>query len=84
ARQTNNRQRNQFTNDCMLGDFFEVDEVYDVVDIHPEELKPVPVAMSGTAASYFRGIADYQNQTLNVINLTKLLAEDGMTVELTA
>ncbi|MEO1690216.1 MAG: chemotaxis protein CheW [Cyanobacteria bacterium J06631_6] len=61
-----------------------VDEVYDVADIHPEELKPVPVAMSGTAASYFRGIADYQNQTLNVINLTKLLAEDGMTVELTA
>ena len=61
-----------------------VDEVYDVIDFHPEELKPVPAAMSGVAASYLQGIAEYQGQTLNIIDLPKLLRAGEMTVELTA
>jgi purine-binding chemotaxis protein CheW len=61
-----------------------VDEVFDVVDFSPEELKPVPVAMNSDATSYLKGVADYQNQTLNVIDLPKLLAAGAMTVELTA
>jgi purine-binding chemotaxis protein CheW len=61
-----------------------VDEVFDVVDFSPEELKPVPVAMNSDAASYLKGVAEYQNQTLNVIDLPKLLAAGAMTVELTA
>lgn len=61
-----------------------VDEVFDVVDFSPEELKPVPVAMNSDAASYLKGVADYQNQTLNAINLPKLLTEGAMTVELAA
>jgi purine-binding chemotaxis protein CheW len=60
-----------------------VDEVIDVVDFHPEELKPVPVAMNGETASYLKGVADYRNQTLNIIDLSKLLTEGAMTVELT-
>ncbi|MEN9567502.1 MAG: chemotaxis protein CheW [Cyanobacteriota bacterium] len=61
-----------------------VDEVFDVVDFSPEELKPVPVAMNSDVASYLKGVADYQNQTLNVIDLPRLLTEGAMTVELTA
>ncbi|PSB08939.1 chemotaxis protein CheW [Pleurocapsa sp. CCALA 161] len=61
-----------------------VDEVFDVVDFSPQELKPVPVAMDSDASSYLKGVADYQNQTLNVIDLPKLLATGAMTVELTA
>ncbi|MEO1671199.1 MAG: chemotaxis protein CheW, partial [Cyanobacteria bacterium J06631_2] len=61
-----------------------VEEVYDVIDFRPEELKPVPAAMSGRTASYLTGVADYQEQTLNVIDLPKLLAAGEMTVELTA
>ncbi|NJO97843.1 MAG: chemotaxis protein CheW [Pleurocapsa sp. CRU_1_2] len=61
-----------------------VDEVFDVVDFSPQELKPVPAAMDSDASSYLKGVADYQNQTLNVIDLPKLLAEGAMTVELTA
>jgi purine-binding chemotaxis protein CheW len=60
-----------------------VDEVIDVVDFHPDELKPVPVAMNGETTSYLKGIADYHNQTFNVIDLAKLLTEGAMTVELT-
>jgi purine-binding chemotaxis protein CheW len=61
-----------------------VDEVFDVVDFSPEELKPVPVAMNSDATSYLKGVADYQNQTLNEIDLPKLLAIGAMTVELAA
>jgi purine-binding chemotaxis protein CheW len=61
-----------------------VDEVFDVVDFSPQELKAVPAAMDSDASSYLKGVADYQNQTLNVIDLPKLLAEGTMTVELTA
>jgi purine-binding chemotaxis protein CheW len=61
-----------------------VDEVFDVIDFRPEELKAVPVAMNSDAASYLKGVADYQNQALNVIDLPKLLAAGAMTVELAA
>lgn len=61
-----------------------VEEVHDVVNFRPEEFKSVPVAMDTTTASYLKGIADYQNQTLNFIDLPKLIAQGVMTVELTA
>ena len=61
-----------------------VEEVYDVVDFPPEELKPIPVATDSSTASYLKGIADYQDKTLNIIDLNKLLAQGTMTVELTA
>ena len=61
-----------------------VEEVYDVVDFRPEELKSIPVATDNSTSSYLKGVADYHNQTLNIIDLTKLLAQGKMTVELTA
>lgn len=61
-----------------------VDEVYDVVDLRREEIKPVPAAMTGAAAAYFTGVANYKNRTLNAIDVSKLLAGGTMTVELTA
>ncbi|NJO99238.1 MAG: hypothetical protein HC764_27270 [Pleurocapsa sp. CRU_1_2] len=61
-----------------------VDEVYDVVDFRSEELKPVPVAMNSDGMSYLKAIANYQNQTLSVIDLPQLLALGSMIVELSA
>ena len=61
-----------------------VDEVYDVVDFLREEIKPVPAATNGAAASYLKGVANYQNHTVSTIDLLKLLSEGTMTVELTA
>jgi purine-binding chemotaxis protein CheW len=59
-----------------------VEEVLDVVDFLPEELKPIPVAMNNQAISFLKGVADYRNQLVNVIDLPKLLAAGAMTVEL--
>ncbi len=59
-----------------------VEEVVDVVDFRPEELKPVPVATDSNTASYLKGIVDYFDQSLNIINLPKLMTQAAMTVEL--
>ena len=69
-------------NDVVAG--LVVEEVHDVVDFRPEEFKSVPVAIDTSTASYLKGIADYQNQTLNIIDLSKLIAQGVMSVELTA
>ncbi|MEM7758688.1 MAG: chemotaxis protein CheW [Cyanobacteria bacterium P01_A01_bin.40] len=61
-----------------------VEEVYDVVDFSPAELKPMPAATNSDVANYFKGVATYLDQTLNVIDLPKLLAQGSLTVELTA
>jgi purine-binding chemotaxis protein CheW len=61
-----------------------VQEVFDVIDFRPEQLKPVPVAMNFQTSIYLTGITDYLNQSLNVIDLPKLLAQGAMTVELAA
>ena len=60
-----------------------VDEVYDVIDLHLDELKPVPVAINSHTATYLKGITDYQNKTIKLIDLPKLLTQGVMTVELT-
>lgn len=59
-----------------------VEEVFDVVDLRPEGLKPVPVAMNNQAVSFLKGVADDRSQLINVIDLPKLLAAEAMTVEL--
>ena len=61
-----------------------VEEIYDVVDFSPDQIKPVPVAMEQDIANYLQGIADYQSQTLKVIDIPQLLKQGAMTVELTA
>lgn len=61
-----------------------VEEVFDIVDFRPEELKPVPVATDTETAVYLKGMANYQNQPLNAIDLRQLIARGVMTVEVTA
>ena len=60
-----------------------VDEVYDVMDLYLDELKPTPVATNSHTATYIKGIAN-DRQTINLIDLPKLLTQGAMTVELTA
>ena len=61
-----------------------VEEVIDIVDFRPEELKPVPVATDSNTAAYLKGIVDYLDRSLNAIDLEKLLAAGVLTVELAA
>ena len=61
-----------------------VDEVYDVIDLYLDELKPTPVATKSHTATYIKGIISDRQQTINLIDLPKLLTQGAMTVELTA
>ena len=61
-----------------------VEEVYDVIDLHLDELKPVPVATNSHTATYLKGMADHGEQTIKLIDLPKLLTTGVMTVDLTA
>ena len=61
-----------------------VDEVFDIVDFRPEQLKSIPVAINANTAAYLKGMADYQDQPLNLLDLPKLLTKGAMTVELMA
>ena len=61
-----------------------VDEVYDVIDVYLDELKPTPVATNSNTATYLKGIVRVREQTINLIDLPKLLTGGAMTVELTA
>ena len=61
-----------------------VEEVFDVVDFRPESIQPVPVATNSNTATYLKGMTNYQDRLLSVIDLPQLLARGVMTVELTA
>ena len=59
-----------------------VEEVFDVVDFRPESIQPVPVATNSNTATYLKGMTNYQDRLLSVIDLPQLLASAVMTVEL--
>ena len=61
-----------------------VEEVFDVIDFRPEKFKPVPVATDTNIVAYLKGMADYLDRPLNVIDIPKLLTQGAMTVELAA
>ena len=61
-----------------------VEEVFDVVDFRPEAIQPVPAAMNSNTAAYLKGMTNYQDGLLSIIDLPQLLARGAMTVELTA
>lgn len=61
-----------------------VEEVFDVVNFPSNKLKPVPVATDTNTAAYLKGMTDYLDRPLNLIDLPKLIAQGAMTVELAA
>lgn len=61
-----------------------VEEVFDIIELPTEELKPIPAATDAQTASYLQGMTDYQAHPLNLIDLSKLLSQGAMTVELAA
>ena len=60
-----------------------VEEVIDIVDLRLEEIKPVPVATDANTANYLQGMVDLFDQSLNIIDLPKLITKGAMKVELT-
>ncbi|MEM8828729.1 MAG: chemotaxis protein CheW [Cyanobacteria bacterium P01_G01_bin.19] len=61
-----------------------VEEVVDIIEFRPEELKPVPVATDINTSQYLKGIVDFFDMSFNIIDLPKLITQGAVTVELAA
>ena len=60
-----------------------VDEVYDAIDLPPEQIKPLPVALA-KEENYLKATTTYLDQTLHLIDLPKILDRGLLTVDLAA
>ncbi|MGK7894457.1 MAG: chemotaxis protein CheW [Xenococcus sp. (in: cyanobacteria)] len=60
-----------------------VDKVYDAIYLPPENLKPLPVALAPDA-NYLKATTTYLGQTLQLIDLPKILAQGLLTVDIAA
>ena len=61
-----------------------VEEVFDVVYIPSAEIKPIPVAVDKNMAEYLQGMTTYLDRPFHIINLSKLISQGVLTVELAA
>lgn len=57
-----------------------VDEVLDVVYVHPTAIKPVPTAVSATHDEYLQGIVPFQEKTMSILDLPKILLKGNLIV----
>jgi purine-binding chemotaxis protein CheW len=57
-----------------------VDEVLDVMYLHPETVNPVPFAVPAGSEEYLCGTVAYQEKVLSIIDLPKLVAKGGLEV----
>jgi purine-binding chemotaxis protein CheW len=58
-----------------------VDEVRDILFLHPSDMTPLPTALKGSTASFLQGMAQYGEKMLSVLNLPKLLLTDRLIVQ---
>lgn len=57
-----------------------VDEVLDVVYIHPSTIKVLPTATRVDGQDYSKGIVSYQERTITLLDLPKLLTQNELVV----
>ncbi len=65
--------------DIIVG--LQVDEVCDVVYLHPNEVKPVPNAVRSGTEDYLKGSAPYQTAMMSILDLAKFLSQGGLVVD---
>lgn len=58
-----------------------VDEVLDVIYVHPTAIKPVPVAVSAAHDEYLQGIVPFQEKTMSILDLPKILLKGNLIVD---
>jgi purine-binding chemotaxis protein CheW len=59
-----------------------VDEVRDILFLHPSDLTSLPIATKGSSkASFLQGMAQYGETMLSVLNLPKLLSAEQLMVQ---
>lgn len=57
-----------------------VDEIFDVVYVHPADIKTAPAAVHSIADEYLQGIASYRGKMMSIINLPKILTSGTLVV----
>jgi purine-binding chemotaxis protein CheW len=58
-----------------------VENIFDVVHLHPTQIKPSPVTSQGSHNDYLQGVAYYQDTLMSVINLPKILTSEVLAVD---
>ena len=58
-----------------------VDQVLDVVYLPPSDISSMPAAMSKRCQAFFQGATHYYQNTLSILDLSKLLAQGGLIVD---
>ena len=66
-------------NDLLAG--VAVDEVVEVVNINPSDIRPVPSAVKAVSNEFISGEAPYAGKMLSILDLKKILTEGGLVVE---
>ncbi len=57
-----------------------VDEVFDVMYLHPGQISPVPAAVHSINDEYLRGTAPYGEKMMSLLDLPKMFNKGGMIV----
>jgi len=58
-----------------------VEEVFDVMYLHPSDMTLVPIAANSGSDAYLRGTAPYADKMLSVLDLPKILIKGGLAVD---
>lgn len=57
-----------------------IEEVCDVMYLHPSQLTPVPAAVHSASDEYLRGTAPYRNKMMSLLDLAKILSQGELEV----
>ena len=57
-----------------------VDSVSDVMYVNPNEIKPIPIALTGSSSGYLQGTINLLDKPLGVLNLFSLLTGEELVV----
>lgn len=57
-----------------------IDELLDVVYLDPDDIAPVPSAVRSVSQKFFKGTAPYENLTMTILDLPKILMSEELIV----
>ncbi|GAB4381521.1 MAG: hypothetical protein Kow00121_40230 [Elainellaceae cyanobacterium] len=58
-----------------------VDDIFDLIYLDPTQISAVPIAICSGSDDFLQGVASYQDKMMSIINLSKILATDVLTVD---
>jgi purine-binding chemotaxis protein CheW len=60
-----------------------VDEVFDVVYVHPKEISSIPTAIHSADNEYLKGVAKHEDSMMSLLDLPRLLTQGELVVNQT-